>query len=57
MFPARFAPNQNDESGGGFVDDDMSGVPPSGFADDDGSGGSADEHESESSGANPDGES
>ena len=50
MFPVRFGPNQSDELAGGFVDDNMSEVPPSGFASDDGGGRHADERDDDGGG-------
>ncbi len=32
MFPVRFGPNQSDELPGGFIDDNVPGVLPAGFA-------------------------
>ena len=48
MFPVRFRQNQSDELPGGFVDDNVSGVLPSGFTSNDGSSGNADESYNES---------
>ncbi len=57
MFPVRFGPNQSDELPGGFIDDNVPGVLPSGFAGNDGSSGNADERDDEGSRSSPDGES
>jgi hypothetical protein len=47
MFPVRFRQDQSDELAGGFVDDHMPGILPSGFASDNGSGGNADQRDDE----------
>ncbi len=39
MIPVRFRQNQPDEVAGGFIEDDVTGIFPSGLASDDGCGG------------------
>ena len=57
MFPVRPGQDQSDELACSFIDDNMSGILPSGFASDDGSGGYPDEREDEGGGGGADGES
>ena len=57
MFPVRFRQNQTDELAGGFVDDNVSGVLPSGFASNDGSSGNPEERDDEGGGGSPESES